>query len=53
MATLSSKIQNSSSAKFLVIGEELSDPIDLINTSTLNALWNKLLQGRLRALLLG
>jgi pullulanase len=48
-----SRYNTASSAKFLVIGEELSDPLDLINTGTLNALWNEPFQGRLRALLLG
>lgn len=41
-----------SNAKFLVIGEELADPIDLITSGTLNALWNEPWQGRLRALII-
>ncbi|QDS71939.1 hypothetical protein FKW77_000758 [Venturia effusa] len=38
-----------SSDKFIVIGEELSDPIDLINGGSLNALWNQPFQDRLHA----
>lgn len=38
-----------SDAKFLMIGEELSDPLDLIQTGTLNALWNEKFQNRVRA----
>lgn len=40
-------------SKFLVIGEELSMPISMINQGVLDALWNEPWQGRLRALLLG
>ncbi|CZR60090.1 uncharacterized protein PAC_09985 [Phialocephala subalpina] len=43
---------SASNAKFLVIGEELADPIDMISTGTLNALWNEPWQGRLRALII-
>lgn len=39
--------------KFIVIGEELSVPKDLLTTGTLDALWNEPFQGRLRAALLG
>lgn len=42
-----------SDAKFLVIGEELNDPIDMISSGTLNALWNEAWQSRLRATILG
>lgn len=38
-----------SANKFLVIGEELSDPLDLIQSGTLNALWNESFQSRVRA----
>jgi pullulanase len=48
-----SRYSSSSDAKFLVIGEELSDPIDMISSGTLNALWNEPFQGRLRAAILG
>lgn len=48
-----SRYTSSSDAKFLVIGEELSVPLDMITTGTLNALWNEPFQGRLRAVLLG
>ena len=41
------------SDKFLVIGEELAVPKDLLSTGTLNALWNEPFQGRLRAAILG
>jgi 1,4-alpha-glucan branching enzyme len=44
---------SASSAKFLVIGEELQDPISLISSGTLNALWNEGWQRRIRALILG
>lgn len=40
-------------SKFLVIGEELSDPLDLITSGTLNALWDESFQTRLRATILG
>ena len=48
-----SRYNQSSDAKFLVIGEELSVPLDLIQDGCLNALWNEPFQGRLRAALLG
>ncbi|QDS75203.1 hypothetical protein FKW77_008874 [Venturia effusa] len=35
--------------KFLMIGEELSDPLDLIQSGSLNALWNEKFQNRVRA----
>jgi pullulanase len=44
-----SRYNSPSDAKFLVIGEELSVPTDLISSGTLNALWNEPFQGRLRA----
>ncbi|KIW99026.1 uncharacterized protein Z519_00689 [Cladophialophora bantiana CBS 173.52] len=45
--------RNGSPDKFIVIGEELSVPKDLLTTGTLNALWNEPFQGRLRAAILG
>jgi pullulanase len=48
-----SRYSSSSDAKLLVIGEELSDPIDMISSGTLNALWNEPFQGRLRVAILG
>ena len=48
-----SRYISASSAKFLVIGEELSVPLDMVKSGTLNALWNEPFQGRLRAVLLG
>lgn len=48
-----SRYPSASNSKFLVIGEELADPIDMISSGTLNALWNEPFQTRLRALLLG
>ena len=47
------RYDSAASSKFIVIGEELSDPLDLITSGTLNALWNEPFQGRLRAVLLG
>ncbi|KAE8159264.1 glycoside hydrolase superfamily [Aspergillus tamarii] len=41
------------SSKFLVIGEELSVPVDMVTSGTVNALWNEPFQGRLRAAILG
>lgn len=43
---------SASNAKFLVIGEELADPLDMVTSGTLNALWNEPWQGRLRALII-
>ncbi|KAK0730998.1 glycoside hydrolase superfamily [Lasiosphaeris hirsuta] len=40
-------------SKFLVIGEELSMPVSMVQQGVLNALWNEPWQGRLRAALLG
>lgn len=48
-----SRYKSPSDAKFLVIGEELSDPIDMITTGTLNALWNEVFKRRIRAAILG
>jgi pullulanase len=48
-----SRYSTPSDAKFLVIGEELADPTDMITTSTLNSLWNESFQARIRALILG
>ncbi|KIX92983.1 uncharacterized protein Z520_11256 [Fonsecaea multimorphosa CBS 102226] len=42
-----------STDKFIVIGEELSVPKDLLSSGTLNALWNEPFQGRLRAAIIG
>jgi pullulanase len=44
-----SRYDSPSDSKSLVIGEKLSDPIDLLSTSTLNALWMEPFQGRLHA----
>jgi pullulanase len=40
-------------SKFLVIGEELSMPVDMVHTGCVNALWNEPWQMRLRAAVLG
>ena len=48
-----SRYQSPSDAKFLVIGEELSDPLDMITTGTLNALWNEPFKRRIRGVILG
>ncbi|KAK6813996.1 hypothetical protein RU639_010416 [Aspergillus parasiticus] len=48
-----SRYETPSSSKFLVIGEELSVPVDMVASNTLNALWNEPFQGRLRATILG
>lgn len=48
-----SRYPSADPSKFLVIGEELSDPLDLITSGTLNALWNESWQTRLRALVIG
>ncbi|KIW80345.1 hypothetical protein Z517_06960 [Fonsecaea pedrosoi CBS 271.37] len=42
-----------STNKFIVIGEELSVPKDLLTSGTLNALWNEPFQGRIRAAIVG
>jgi pullulanase len=48
-----SRYPSADPSKFLVIGEELSDPLDLITSGTLNALWNDSFQRRIRACLIG
>jgi pullulanase len=48
-----SRYTSPSDSKFLVIGEELSDPLSMITTNTLNALWNEPFKRRLRAIILG
>ncbi|KAJ5355079.1 uncharacterized protein N7496_012291 [Penicillium cataractarum] len=48
-----SRYDTPSPSKFLVIGEELSVPVDMVTSGTLNALWNEPFQGRLRAAILG
>ncbi|GIJ92523.1 hypothetical protein Asppvi_001801 [Aspergillus pseudoviridinutans] len=48
-----SRYETPSPSKFLIIGEELSVPVDLVTSNTLNALWNEPFQGRLRAAILG
>lgn len=48
-----SRYNSSSDAKFIVIGEELSVPLDLVTTGSVNALWNEPFQGRLRGAVLG
>jgi glycosidase len=40
-------------ARFLVVGEELSLPFDLLRTKRLDGLWNEPFQARVRAMLLG
>lgn len=40
-------------AKFLVVGEELEMPADLLRTNRLDGLWNERFQGLVRAALLG
>jgi 1,4-alpha-glucan branching enzyme len=40
-------------SRFLVVGEELSLPFDLLRTKRLDGLWNERFQSRLRAMLLG
>jgi pullulanase len=46
-------LHNGAADTFIVIGEELSVPKDLLTSGTLNALWNEPFQGRLRSALLG
>lgn len=48
-----SRYQSPSDAKFLVVGEELSDPLDMVTTGTLNALWNEPFKRRIRGAILG
>jgi len=48
-----SRYPSADPSKFLVIGEELSDPLDLITSGSLNALWNDSFQRRIRAALIG
>jgi pullulanase len=48
-----SRYSSASDAKFLVIGEELSGPLSMIQTNTLNALWNESFKRRLRSVILG
>jgi pullulanase len=48
-----SRYASPSDSKFLVIGEELSDPVDMITTGTLNALWNETFKRRIRQVILG
>ncbi|KAH6628481.1 putative alpha amylase, catalytic domain subfamily [Chaetomium tenue] len=40
-------------SKFLVIGEELSMPVSIVQQGIVDALWNEPWQGRLRAVILG
>jgi 1,4-alpha-glucan branching enzyme len=47
------QLHSGAADKFIVIGEELSVPKDLLTSGTLNALWNEPFQGRLRSALLG
>ncbi|KAJ9660404.1 hypothetical protein H2198_002522 [Neophaeococcomyces mojaviensis] len=47
------RARNGSADKFIVIGEELSVPKDLLTSGAVNALWNEPFQGRLRAAILG
>ncbi|KAF7173341.1 hypothetical protein CNMCM5623_005593 [Aspergillus felis] len=48
-----SRYRTPSPSKFLVIGEELSVPVDMVTSGTIDALWNEPFQGRLRAAILG
>lgn len=48
-----SRYSSPDASKFLVIGEELQDPLSLITFGALNALWNEVFQRRLRATLIG
>ena len=48
-----SRYKSPSDAKFLVVGEELSDPLDMITSGTLNALWNEVFKRRIRGVILG
>lgn len=52
-AVYNSRYPSADPSKFLVIGEELSVPLNLITSGTLNSLWNESFQSRLRATLLG
>ncbi|KAH8650186.1 glycoside hydrolase superfamily [Xylariales sp. PMI_506] len=45
--------ERTDSSKFIVIGEELSMPVDMVTSGCLDALWNEPFQGRLRAVILG
>jgi pullulanase len=47
------KLHQGAADKFIVIGEELSVPEDLLTSGTLDALWNESFKGRLRSVLLG
>lgn len=40
-------------SNFLVIGEELSCPLDLVESGCLHALWNEPFQARIRAVIMG
>lgn len=53
LSVYQSKHSSPPSSKFLVIGEELSCPLDLIQSSCLHALWNEPFQARIRAVILG
>lgn len=44
---------NANDEKFIVIGEELAMPVELVQTNHLTALWNEKFQPRLRALIVG
>jgi 1,4-alpha-glucan branching enzyme len=48
-----SRYETSSDAKFIVIGEELSDPLSMITSGTLDALWNESFKQRIRSVILG
>ena len=48
-----SRYESPSNAKFLVIGEELSDPVDMVTSRTLDALWNEQFKRKIRSVILG
>jgi pullulanase len=48
-----SRYASPADSKFIVIGEELSDPLSMITTGTLNGLWNESFKRRLRGVILG
>jgi pullulanase len=48
-----SRYASPADSKFIVIGEELSDPLSMITYGSLNALWNEPFKRRLRGVILG
>ncbi|KAJ5033399.1 uncharacterized protein L3040_008516 [Drepanopeziza brunnea f. sp. 'multigermtubi'] len=53
MAVYQATHGTSPSSKFLVVGKELSCPLDLIQTGCLQAIWNEPFQARIRAVIMG